>query len=155
MQVITDITRADVAQAEARSKQRLDEGPTALAASYREEDARLVIELSNGALFAIPARIIQGLENATGKDLAIIEISPLGDGLHFPALDADILVLPLLAGVLGSRSFMAKRLGRAGGASRSPVKAEAARANGARGGRPRKPKIESDEADETKVSLDD
>jgi hypothetical protein len=40
---------------------------------------------------------------------------------------------------------MAKRLGKTGGSSRSPLKAEAARANGARGGRPRKIKAEDTE----------
>ncbi|MEA3126380.1 MAG: hypothetical protein QOD67_3399, partial [Caballeronia sp.] len=71
-----------------------------------------------------------------------------GTGLYFPIVDADILVAPLLAGVLGSRSFMARRLGKQGGASRSESKAAAARANGARGGRPRKIKVESEEGEE-------
>lgn len=142
---MTDITEAEMAKATARMEQRLAEGPAAVGAVYRSEDGRLAIELANGALFAIPARIIQGLENATDKELRDIEITSSGDGLHFPSIDADVLVAPLLAGVLGSRSFMARRLGRAGGASRSALKTEAARANGARGGRPRKVKEETAE----------
>jgi hypothetical protein len=145
MPLLTEITDAQMAKAEARMQKRIAEGPTAIAVAYRSDDGRLVIELSNGASFAIPARIIQGLEEATDEDLKSVEITPPGDGLHFPAVDADVLVLPLLAGVLGSSSFMAKRLGKAGGSSRSPLKAEAARANGARGGRPRKIKGEDTE----------
>lgn len=137
---MTPITDAEMTSAAARIQQRLADGPTAVGAAYRSEDGRIAIELSNGALFAIPARIIQGLEHATDEQLRNINITPTGDGLHFPSVDADVLVAPLLAGVLGSHSFMARRLGRAGGASRSESKAEAARANGARGGRPRKSK---------------
>ncbi|PZR07781.1 MAG: DUF2442 domain-containing protein, partial [Azospirillum brasilense] len=50
------------------------------------------------------------------------------------ALDADLSVPGLLAGLFGTRAFMARQAGRA----TSPAKAAAARANGARGGRPRK-----------------
>ncbi|CAH2795861.1 MAG: hypothetical protein CBARDMAM_3492 [uncultured Caballeronia sp.] len=77
-------------------------------------DGKVLIELSNGALFAIPARIIQGLENASDTDLGTIEITASGMGLYFPAVDVDVLVAPLLAGVLGSCSFMARRLGKEG-----------------------------------------
>ena len=57
-----------------------------------------------------------------------------GTGLHWEALDADLSVPGLLAGLFGTRAFMARQAGRA----TSPAKAAAARANGARGGRPRK-----------------
>jgi hypothetical protein len=61
-----------------------------------------------------------------------------GFGLHFPKLDADLYVPAILEGFLGSRKWMAARLGTAGGSSRSKPKAAAARANGSLGGRPRK-----------------
>jgi hypothetical protein len=44
----------------------------------------------------------------------------------------------LLQGVFGSKSWMARHLGSAGGRARSDAKAEAARTNGRKGGRPRK-----------------
>ena len=91
------------------------------------------------------------MENASDTDLGTIEITASGMGLYFPAVDVDILVAPLLAGVLGPRSFMARRLGKEGGSSRSESKAAAARANGARGGRPRKVAVESVERDEGAV----
>ncbi|SAL13350.1 hypothetical protein AWB64_00623 [Caballeronia sordidicola] len=146
MTALVEITEREMREAEERSRKYVAENPVALAAIFRPEDGRLSIELSNGASFAIPARLIQGLENASNDDLELIEITGSGTGLYFPAVDTDILVLPLLAGVLGSRSFMARRMGKAGGASRSAVKAEAARANGARGGRPRKAVTGSEEA---------
>ena len=71
-------------------------------------------------------------------ELAEIEISPTAFGLHWPRLDADLYLPGLLDGVLGSRRWMARVMGRAGGAAISPAKQTAARENGRRGGRPRK-----------------
>ena len=149
MNPFVDITEHQMREAEERMSKHVAEHPVAVSVSFNPVDGRVAIELSNGALFAIPARIIQGLENASDSDLKTIEITASGTGLYFPIVDADILVAPLLAGVLGSRSFMARRLGKEGGASRSESKAAAARANGARGGRPRKVKLESEEREET------
>jgi Protein of unknown function (DUF2442) len=148
MTAFVDITERQMREAEERMSKHVAENPVAISATFNSQDGRVAIELSNGASFAIPARIIQGLENASDNDLTTIEITASGVGLYFPAVDADILVAPLLAGVLGTRSFMAQRLGRAGGASRSASKAAAARANGARGGRPRKATVESGESAE-------
>ncbi len=148
MTALVDITEHQMREAEERMRKHVAEHPVAVFVSFNPADGRVAIELSNGALFAIPARIIQGLENASDSDLNEIEITASGTGLYFPIVDADILVAPLLAGVLGSRSFMARRLGKQGGASRSESKAAAARANGARGGRPRKITVESEEREE-------
>ncbi|CAN7164071.1 DUF2442 domain-containing protein [Caballeronia sp. LjRoot29] len=148
MTAFVDITEHQMREAEERMRKHVAEHPVAVFVSFNPADGRVAIELSNGALFAIPARIIQGLENASDSDLNEIEITASGTGLYFPIVDADILVAPLLAGVLGSRSFMARRLGKQGGASRSESKAAAARANGARGGRPRKITVESEEREE-------
>jgi hypothetical protein len=135
-------------EAEERMSKHVAENPVVISVTFNAQDGRVAIELSNGASFAIPARIIQGLENASDNDLTTIEITASGMGLYFPAVDADIFVAALLAGVLGTRSFMAQRLGKAGGASRSASKAAAARANGARGGRPRKATVDSEESAE-------
>jgi hypothetical protein len=39
----------------------------------------------------------------------VIEISPSGLGLNFPALDADLYVPALLQGLLGSQAWMSQR----------------------------------------------
>lgn len=148
MTAFVEITERQMRVAEERMRKHVADNPVAVSATFRPDDGRLAIELSNGASFAIPARFIQGLENASDDDLNKIEITASGTGLYFPTVDVDILVLSLLAGVLGSRSFMAKRMGKAGGSSRSASKVEAARANGARGGRPRKVAIEGGEGED-------
>jgi hypothetical protein len=81
---------------------------------------------------------IEGLEYATADQLGKIEISPSGFGLYFPKLDVDIYLPALLERVLGSKKWMAARLGAAGGLKTSVAKKRAARSNGKLGGRPRK-----------------
>lgn len=88
-------------------------------------------------IVCISPSLAQGLEGAGTADLSEIEITPMGTGLHWPRLDANLTVDGLLAGIFGSRSWMRAHAARAGRA-RTPAKAAAARANGAKGGRPRK-----------------
>ena len=81
---------------------------------------------------------MEGLENAKPSQLNAMEISAPGFGIHFPAVDADLYVPGILEGFLGSRKWMASRLGQIGGQSRSRAKKAASRTNGRLGGRPRK-----------------
>lgn len=108
--------------------------PRAKSAHYDRKSGRVVIDLKNGSTFAFPARLAQGLADATDEQLADIEVLGTGFGLHWEALDVDFTVPGLLAGIFGTRKYMAQLAGRA----TSPAKAAAARANGAKGGRPRK-----------------
>jgi hypothetical protein len=78
--------------------------------------------------------VAQGLETATDEDLAAVEILGAGYGLHWEALDVDLSIPGLLAGLFGTKAYMARRAGQA----KSPAKAAAARENGRKGGRPRK-----------------
>jgi hypothetical protein len=111
--------------------------PRAVSAHYDRRIGRVVIHLSSGLDVAFSPRDAQGLEDATPSQLATIEISPSGFGIHFPKLDADLYLPALLEGFLGSRRWMASRLGAKGGKSRSAAKISAAKRNGLRGGRPR------------------
>jgi len=113
----------------------------AIAARYDRRDGRIVIDLSRGISIAFKPHDAQGLEHANASQLAKIEISPSGLGLRFPALDADLYLPSLLQGFLGSKRWMAARLGRAGGQTRSKEKAAAARSNGRLGGRPRRTSV--------------
>jgi hypothetical protein len=132
------INDSDRLAAETKLQTELKGVPKAIHARYDRRVSRVIVGLDNGLELAFPPRLAQGLEHATPADLAIIEISPLGDGLHWPAIDADLYVPGLLQGVFGSKSWMARHLGAAGGRARSGAKVAAARENGRKGGRPRK-----------------
>jgi hypothetical protein len=112
--------------------------PGALAARYDRRTARVVVTLASGLDISFSPQTVEGLEAAKAIDLTGIEISPSGFGLHFPKLDADIYLPALLDGFLGSRNWMAARLGERGGKAKTSAKARAARRNGKLGGRPRR-----------------
>ena len=125
-------------QANARAREMQSALPRAVAARYDRRIGRIVLQLSTGIDLAFPPAIAQGLEAATPAQLTPIEISPSGFGIYFPKLDADLYLPALLEGFLGSRQWMASRLGARGGKSTSHAKAAAAQRNGRAGGRPRK-----------------
>jgi len=112
--------------------------PRVIGAHYDRTGRRIVIHLSSRLDVSFSPRDAQGLEHAKRSQLEKIEISPSGFGIHFPKLDADIYLPSLLEGFLGSKRWMAARLGQTGGKITSPAKRAAARANGKLGGRPKK-----------------
>jgi hypothetical protein len=132
-----DLTAEAFAAAQARGEARL-RGPRAESAHYDAGRDRVIVRLTTGVEIGFAPRDAEGLAGATREDLAEIEVEAMGLGIHFRRLDADLYLPALLEGVLGSKAWMAARLGAAGGRARGGAKAEAARANGKRGGRPRK-----------------
>ncbi len=121
-----------------RGAERRAAGPVVVSARYDRRRGRIVVNLDTGLELAFPPQLAQGLDNAASADLADIEISPSGFGIHFPRLDAHLYLPALVQGVFGSKRWMAAQLGAAGGKTRSADKAAAARVNGRQGGRPRK-----------------
>lgn len=138
--------RRDFDRATARAKHRKATEPTARSAWYDRRTGRVVIALSTGLDISFPPNLAQGLKKASPDDLDTIEITPSGFGLRFPKLDADLYLPGLLEGFLGSKHWMAARLGARGGQSKSKTKAKAARANGKLGGRPKKRKTTREKA---------
>jgi hypothetical protein len=132
--------RDSFASANRRAQELQASAPRALSARYDRSSGRIVIQLSSHLELAFSPRLAQGLEHASPAQLHPIEISPSGFGLHFPKLDADLYLPALLEGFLGSRQWMASRLGQLGGRSKSRAKRAASQRNGALGGRPRKSK---------------
>jgi len=112
--------------------------PRAVSAHFDPRLGRVVIRLSSRLDVAFSPQDAEGLEAATPAQLEPIEISPSGFGIYFPKLDADLYLPALLEGFLGSKRWMAGRLGSLGGMKKSAAKAAAAKKNGRLGGRPKK-----------------
>src|SRR5258708_35163658 len=95
--------------------------PRVVSAHYNRKSGHIVIHLSSKLILSFSPHDAQGLRNARPSQLDAIEISPSGFGIHFPKLDADIYIPGLLEGFLGSKKWMAARLGPMGGQSRRAV----------------------------------
>jgi hypothetical protein len=130
------VSEQEFAQAQKRGRARRKTG-YAVAVRYDTWASRIVVQLNTGLELAFPPSLAEGLAGAPPEDLADIEISPAGLGLHWPKLDADVYIPALLHGIFGSRRWMAAQLGAVGGRVRSETKASSSRANGRKGGRPR------------------
>lgn len=132
------VTRSEIELANQKGERMRSGFPHAVAARYDRHNRKVVIELSSRLTLSFSPADAQGLENARPSELEVIELSPSGFGIHFPKLDADLYVPGLLEGLMGSKKWMAARLGQLGGRSRSRAKKAASRANGKLGGRPRR-----------------
>jgi len=121
----------------AMAKAALHSPHQAIAATYKPADDVIEIQFADGIELRLPRRLVQGLQHATPEQLRRIEIEGHGTGLVWPALGVAHYVPGLVAGLFGTRRWMAA-IGRRGGKRRTKAKALAARANGAKGGRPRK-----------------
>ena len=132
--VTMDLSDAQLAAAEERGRIAAQIEPRAASARYDRRRGMMVIALTNGCSFTFPPHLAQGLEAASDDELAAFEVLGNGYGLHWEALNVDLSIPGLLAGLFGTSAYMARRAGQA----RSAAKSAAARANGAKGGRPRK-----------------
>lgn len=131
---MAELTDAEIDAALERGRMAEQNEPRADAVRYDRRNSRIIVDLTNGCTFAFPPRLAQGLEAASDDELDAVEILGAGYGLHWEALDVDLSVPGLLAGLFGTKAHMARQAGR----TKSPAKAAAARANGLKGGRPRK-----------------
>ncbi len=125
-------TNVEVALERGRISQQTE--PRASSARFDAKSGRIIVELTNGATFAFPPSLVEGLCDATPEQLAEVEVEGMGFGLHWESLDEDYSVPGLMNGIFGTARCMAKRAGRA----TSEKKAASSRENGKKGGRPRK-----------------
>lgn len=135
---MVDLTDSAFEAAEARGLKMIKSEPRAIAARYDRETGRVAVELANGCTYIFPAELAQELQGADDEALSDVMVDGAGFNLHWSGLDADLYVPALVAGVFGTRDWMAKEWARAAGRATTLAKAAASRANGAKGGRPRK-----------------
>lgn len=128
---------AQIPAARARDAAARKVGMRAISAHYDATKKRVTMELSNGYLIGVPVQSVAELAGATDPQLAMVEVSPAGSGLHWEALDMDLSVPTLILSAIPATERM-REMGRAAGCATSAAKAKASRTNGAKGGRPRK-----------------
>lgn len=96
--------RAQLPAARARAARRRAQEPRAISARYDARRGRVVVELTNGMGFAFPAAFVPGLEGASPRALAVVEVAAAGEALHWPRLDLDWRVSVLLDALIGARA---------------------------------------------------
>lgn len=130
---MVDLTSAEIAAARERGRVYRATQPYAVSARYDAKSERIVVELTSGATFAFPPRLVEGSAGSAAAHLAEVELLGDGEALHWETLDVDYSVAAWST-ASRRRSLDAARACR----TTSLAKAAAARANGAKGGRPRK-----------------
>lgn len=127
-----------IGAAEARGAELVGAEPRAAAAHFDPDTRSITVGLTSGCAFTFPAHLVPELADAESDALSDVEILGRGIGLHWEALDVDLSVPGLLAGLFGTRAWLDRQRASRAGAARSAAKIAAARANGRKGGRPRK-----------------
>ena len=97
---------AQIEAARVASDERRATEVHALAVRYDRAARRVMIDLSNAAVFIFPVDRVQGLQGAADEDLALVEVNPLGDGIDWPRLDWHHSLSALLVGRFGSKTWM-------------------------------------------------
>jgi hypothetical protein len=128
--------RRDILAARRRAAKAAASEPHAASVRYDARQRRLLVELTNGALVAVPVSLLERLRDAPDAALARVSVGPAGLGLQWDALNEDVSVAGLLQAAFGTRRLLGIA-GAAGGSVRSAAKTRAARMNGRKGGRPR------------------
>jgi Protein of unknown function (DUF2442) len=90
--------------AETHGAKMLAGEPRAATARYDAPSGRVVVDLTNGCIFAFPARRIEELADANETDIAAVEIAGAGFGLHWSARDADVSLHGLMSGLFSTKA---------------------------------------------------
>jgi hypothetical protein len=72
---------------------------TALAKKVEFDDAMMHVTFADGRVLGVPLAWFPSLRKATPKQRAKVEIGGGGISLHWPALDEDLSIAGLMAGV--------------------------------------------------------
>jgi Protein of unknown function (DUF2442) len=119
----TEELKEKLANARAKSDASATSEPRATRAFYDAYLGMIIVILSNKCMFGFPSDAGQGLAGASVKDLAEVEVTPSGEGLHWKTLDVDLSIPALMNGIFGAKKWMAE-LARKGGSSTSSAKSE-------------------------------
>jgi hypothetical protein len=103
---MVDLSDAEFEAANERGREEFETKPHARSARFDRASGLMTLDIFNGCSFTFPPRQLQGMQSATDEQLEDFELSGIGFGLHWEALEADFTVPGLLAGHFGTRRFM-------------------------------------------------
>jgi len=75
---------------------------------FERESDRIVLDLTNGTAFSFPRAYVEGLEDAPFSEIEKVTLAGGGYAIHWEAFDIDLGVPELIAGIFGTRKWMAK-----------------------------------------------
>lgn len=105
-----ELTEAEISRQIAEATQRGDAElltePLATSARFDRRSRCVVIQLNKGSTLTVPVNLLQGLAEASVKDLSQIVILSPGCEIEWPALDQQFSIQGLLAGRFGTRRWM-------------------------------------------------
>lgn len=78
--------------------------PRAVSARYDPHSHQVIIRLRSGEDFAFSPELVSNLRGASAGDLAEVEVTPSGAGLHWERLDEDLSVPALVQGIYGPQT---------------------------------------------------
>jgi hypothetical protein len=93
---MSDELQTEINQARERGQVAAANEPRAINAWYGPNSHNLYIELADETIVRIPRQKLPALQSATVQQLAQVEITPSGYGLHWPDLDVDLAVPELV-----------------------------------------------------------
>lgn len=110
---LTAVDRTRFRAARTRGGARAQDPSAPVDVRYDRTSEAVVLTFQSGASMTIPRRVIPGLEREPASALGTVVLSPAGDALLWPLLQADVYVPGLVERAFGSRLFAAM-VGRPG-----------------------------------------
>lgn len=101
------VTDAEIDAALNRAREYEKYARRVVKATYSKSAGSVRMILNDGTIYTVPRRLIQGLSDATERELNRIQIIGNGTGLLWPLLDVAHYVPGMLQGVYGSEKWMA------------------------------------------------
>lgn len=118
-----------IEEATLRGEEELRTQPLAVAVRYDKRIRRVVVDLNKGTTLSVPVDLLQGVHDASLKDLLRVEIMSPGFDIEWPTLDQQFSIEGLMAGRFGNRAWMAS-LERRGALTKPKLKAKNSRTVG-------------------------
>ncbi|MFM9962015.1 MAG: DUF2442 domain-containing protein [Planctomycetaceae bacterium] len=94
------------AEATRLGKEELRTAPLASAVKYNSRTHCVVVSINKGSTLVVPVDLLQGVQGASGRDLAKVHILDSGLAIEWPTLDQQFSISGLLAGNFGNEAWM-------------------------------------------------